>query len=150
VLPQDPVRELEDFLASLPSWQRKYLESEPLTEMELAEYAAASGTREQMFDQNSVKRKYEALLQNVPARWQEYVKRKKKLVSSLVPKGKPGRPVDHETLELLLREQAKGKSLRDIAIAQGAEPDQILGTIDRYRKLLASARRRSKRGTNPC
>jgi hypothetical protein len=149
VLPRDPVRELEDFLASLPSWQRKYLESDLLTETELSEYAAASGTPEQLLHQHVIRRKYEDLLQKVPARWQKYVKRRKKLSSSFVPKGKPGRPADHETLELLLREQAKGKSLQDIAIAQGAGPDQILGAIDRYRKLIRSARKRSKRGTNP-
>ena len=128
---------------------KKYLEFEPLTETELSEYAAASGTPEQLLDQDVIRRKYEGLLQKVPARWQKYVKRKKKLSSSFVPKGRPGRPTDHETLELLLQEQAKGKSLRQIAIAQGAEPDQILGTVDRYRKLIRSARKRSKRGTNP-
>jgi hypothetical protein len=149
VHPQDPVGELEEFLSSLPIWQRKYLESESLTEEERSEYAAAVGTPEQMFDQDAVRIKYEILLQKVPARWQQYVKRKKKLASSFVPKGKPGRPPDHETLEQVLLLKSQGKSLRQIAIILGAQPDQIPSAIDRYRKLLASARKRSKRGTNP-
>jgi hypothetical protein len=147
--PQDPAKELEEFLSSLPVWQRKYLEAESLTEEELSEYAATVGTPEQMLDQDAVRRKYEILLQKVPARWQEYVKRKKKLASSFVPKGNPGRPPDHETLEQLLQLRSQGKSWRQIASILGAQPDQIPSAIDRYRKLLASARKRSKRGTNP-
>jgi hypothetical protein len=146
---QGPIRELEEFLSSLPGWQRKYLESELLTEEESSEYAAAVGTPEQMFEQDAIKRKYESLLQKVPARWQEYVKRKKRLVSSFVPKGKPGRPSDRETLEQVLQLRSQRKSWREVAITLGAQPDQIPSAIDRYRKLLASARKRSKRGTNP-
>jgi hypothetical protein len=149
VHPQDPVKELEDFLSSLPSWQRKYLESESPTEAELSEYVAASGTSVQMFDQDTIRRKYETLLQKVPTRWREYVRRKKKLASSFVPKGKPGRPPDHQTLERVLQLKSQRKSLREIAILLGAQPDQIPGAIDRIRKLIASARKRSKRGTNP-
>jgi hypothetical protein len=147
--PQDPVRELADFLSSLPTWQRKLLESESLTEAELSEWAAAAGTSKQMFDQETVRKEYESFLQKVPARWQEYVKRKKKLAASLVPKGKPGRPPDHETLEQILQLSSQGKSLHQIAVILGAEPGQIPSAIDRYRKLIASARKRLKRGTNP-
>jgi hypothetical protein len=147
--PQDPVRELADFLSSLPTWQRKLLESKPLTEAELSEWAAAAGTSKQMFDQEAIRREYEGFLQKVPARWREYVKSKKKLAASLVPKSKPGRPPDHETLERLLQLRSQGKSLRQIAIILEAQPKQISGAIDRYRKLIPSARKRSKRGTNP-
>jgi len=136
-------------LSSLPAWQRKLLESESLSDAERDEYATASKAPEQMFAEEAIRRKYESLLQKVPARWQEYVKRKKKLVSSFVPKGTPGRPPDHETLDQLLQLTSQGKSLREIAIILGAQPEQIPSAIDRYRKLIDSARKRSKRGTNP-
>jgi len=146
---RDPVGALEAFLSSLPSWRRKVLEGEPLSDSELAEYAESSGTRELMFGDEAIRLKYESLLQKIPVRWKEYVRRKKQVVSPFVPRGKPGRPPDHQTLERVLELKSQGKSLRQIAITLGERPEQIPSAIDRYRKLISSALKRSKRGANP-
>jgi hypothetical protein len=124
-------------------------DGEPLTEEELAEFATAAGTAQQLFNWETVRERYEHLLQRIPVRWKEYVNRKKHFIASFVPKGKPGRPPDRETLNQILELQSQGKSLREIAVILGAHPNQIPSAVDRYHKLIASARKRSKRGTNP-
>jgi hypothetical protein len=94
----NPENELEEFLTSVPAWMRKTFETgfPSLSQPEINEWFGN-------FDElNRLKQEYERMLQSIPVKWRDYRKRLKREAEQsarfeaqfLVPKGKPGRPVD--------------------------------------------------------
>ncbi len=103
---KNPDKELEEFLASKPEWIRRYFQTGmvSLNQDELVEILQSS-------EIITLTSEYEKVLQQVPVKWREYRKRLKRennVFGSLVPKGKPGRPVDSKAPEYF--EQHSGNS----------------------------------------
>ena len=77
-----------------PEWIRRYFQKGigSLKQIEIVELLNSADILAFTSD-------YEILLKQMPAKWQEYRKRLKREFDSLVPKGKPGRPVEQHKPE---------------------------------------------------
>jgi hypothetical protein len=93
---RNPEKELEEFLAPLPVWMRRFFQEgfPSLVQPEIADWA---GNPDEVF---RLKAEYERILQQIPVKWREYRERLKREARRtaryeaqfLVPKGKPGAP----------------------------------------------------------
>jgi hypothetical protein len=143
----DPENQLEDFLASIPEWMRRLFQNGygALSASELSECTFDSRVQ-------PLKAEYETILQKMPARWKEYRKRverevKMHFLSSFVPKGKPGRPLDTKAQEYF--EQHSGdSSYADIAkqeLHEEPEGESKKLQIKKERERIRASVRRSRR-----
>ena len=136
----DPERQLENFLASIPEWMRRLFQNGygALSESELSECT---------FDTRvpPLRAEYEAILQRMPARWKEYRQRvERELVAEFLPllvsKGKPGRKPNDERAERIWALDAEGKTNQEIRETLRARGENLsLEAIESYLK----TRRRS-------
>ena len=143
-----PEEQLGKFLESIPEWMRRLFQNGygALSASELSECTFDSRVQ-------PLKAEYEAILQKMPAKWKEYRKRierevKMHFLSSFVPKGKPGRPLDTKAQEYL--EQHSGdSSYADIAKRElQSEPEGEAKTLlipKESERIRASVRRSRRR-----
>lgn len=113
-----PENELEEFLTSVPAWMRKTFEIgfPSLSQPEMNEWF------KNVDELHRLKHEYERILQSIPAKWRDYRKRLKREAEQsarfeaqfLVPKGKPGRPLDSKSQEYF-KQHTDELSYADIA-----------------------------------
>ena len=66
-MPNDPEKQLEEFLASIPEWMRRLFQNGygALSDREISDCTFDSRV-------SPLKAEYEAILQRIPAKWKEY------------------------------------------------------------------------------
>jgi len=149
-----PEKQLEEFLASKPTWMQRYFQT-GLGSLHQDEFLEWSNNVDEVFRLTS---EYEQILKLIPARWREYRKRLKRendrAFGSLVPKGKPGRPVDSKAGEYF--EQHSGKSSyaeiakQELQQELQSVPENEAKTLliekesERIRAIVRRARRRNR------
>jgi len=153
-VPKSPKDELEEFLASVPSWMRRTFETgfPSLTQDEINEWF------KNVNELHRLKPEYERILQRLPDKWRDYCKRLKQEheqstrfeAQFLVPRGKSGRPLDSKAQEYF--EQHSGDlSYADIAKQDlQSEPEGEAKTllIEKESERIRASVRRSRRRQN--
>jgi hypothetical protein len=133
---RSPEKELEAFLAALPSWHRKILQLDyPLSWEELLAWQRSDWFQfgGQVDDQ------FLQLIERCPAEWREYRRRKKKLALMDVPMGQPGRPeTPREELMEIIELKAKGWNNVRIARHLGLTMDSVKQRLKTARRKLSS------------
>ena len=131
---QGAEKELEEFLAVLPSWQQKVVQQDisSLLQNELllwVNYDSAELGR--------LKREYESIIQRIPGEWPKYRKRAM-LASQMfpVPKGKPGRRRKTALAEEAASLQRAGMNHPQIASELNKRHGHGTTTSEAVRKLL--------------
>src|SRR5271169_6571667 len=102
----DPEEELAAFLASQPSWRRKWLQYDGSWSSEEILDWPSSDPRED----SAIRERYLVLLRRVPGKWREYRSRLKQIALASLPQGKPGRPRKDALAEEARQLQLAGKS----------------------------------------
>jgi hypothetical protein len=130
---KSPEDELEEFLASLPSWHRKILELDySLSRDEWSAWQQSDWWQ----NGGQVDDNYLQLLKRCPEKWREYRERKRRLALMDVPRALPGRPKTRaKELAEILALKAQGLNVDKIAKKRGL-------TRDTVRKRLEAAKRR--------
>jgi hypothetical protein len=134
-VPNDPEKQLEELLASIPAWMRRLFQNGygALSESELAECTFDSGVQ-------PLREKYEAILQGMPARWKEYCRRvDREVVANFSPsfrsRGKPGRKPNDELAERIWSLSDAGNTSREIQAALKNDGINLtVEGIESYRK----------------
>jgi hypothetical protein len=111
---QNPEKQLEEFLASKPTWMQRFLQMSfgLLSPDDIREWG------NNLDEAIGAKDEYERILQQTPDKWKEYRKRQKQeaqpLIQSLVPKATPGRKLKSELAEQIWALDAEGKTNQEI------------------------------------
>jgi hypothetical protein len=148
---KSPEKELEEFLASKPAWMRRVLQEDFSSFLpdELLEWI---NNQDKVFELN---RECEHILRKIPARWEDYRRRRKQnsrpLVQMLVQKGRSGRPrKDSEAeeyaalhLSTSYSEIAKQR-LKDVPITGAKKREAVKKKADSIRHLVNSRHRRNR------
>ena len=137
-MPNDPEKELQEFLASKPEWVQMALQS-----------GNSQMTPQQrlwwMDESDELIEQYEQILRRIPRKWKQYRQRTVRefgtiLGSILVSKGKPGRKKNVKLAERIWSLDAEGKSNREIQQMLNASGENL--SLDAVESYLKNRRRR--------
>ena len=145
-MPRSAEKELQEFLAALPTWQGKVVRRElsSLLQDEVTLWMQCEPA-----ELDRLKHEYEMIIQRIPGEWTKYRKRSHSELDSfgqqagmLPPKGRPGAPRKEELAERAALLQQRGMKNPQIAAELNKTlPKENQITAEAVRKLLA---RRSK------
>jgi hypothetical protein len=134
LVPKSPEQEVEEFLASKPTWMEKALQGD-FSLMPLG--LEWTSNLDRVFELTP---KYERILRQIPAKWKEYRKERKRnygsLAQPMVPKGKPGRPSKSALAEEAANLRRSGMNNLQIAAELNKRPGEKKTTSEAIRKLL--------------
>lgn len=154
---KNPEKELEEFLAPLPAWLQAAIEERDYS------FSSVDENLEWINNQGRVielKPKYERILCQLPAEWNEYCRRFRERLRKIreteeqflnVPKGKPGRPLDckggnyleQHSVDSSYADIAKQELLQELQSVQDAETMKLL--IQKESARIRASVRRSRR-----
>ena len=131
----DPEKQLEQFLVSIPEWMRRFFQNgyRALVESEVVVLMDSS-------DLQRLQSEYESILQQMPTRWKEYRNRRKRefvgaILPMIVPQGKPGRKLNAKLAERIWALDAARKTNREIQEILNASGENLsLEGVEYYLK----------------
>lgn len=134
--------ELQQFLATKPSWLRKLLQLD--FSLSPDDHVAWSQSVWWWQDggEKKAREEYESILRRIPARWRQYRKRLKENALNDIPAGQPGRPRKDSIAEEATRLRSEGKSYAQIAILLNHKYPNNPTSPEAVRKLLDSRKQR--------
>ncbi len=135
---KSPEDEVNEFLATQPSWLQKFLQLDfSLSREELSAWQQSEWWWKDT--EGKVENEYLRLLQRCPAKWREYRERKKKLALRDVPPARRGRP------ETPLNELTDLLALKEQGLNQKRIAKRLTLTREAVRKRLKAAEKRMPR-----
>jgi hypothetical protein len=146
----DPERDLEQFLAGLPPYQRKAFEEgiSSLTEDECIQ-----ACRDLFLTDNALRTNYERLVRPIPAKWKDYRERKARDAAHASLIGMPANPKGRPRRDALADEAAQlyesGLSYAQVAVRLNQKYGEGTATADSVRKLIKSRKAKSAHGVAP-
>lgn len=133
-----PEDELDQFLATKPSWLRKILELDlALSNAEELAWSQSDWWQEGGKDE----KEYIRLVRRIPSRWREYRRRRMQSAVADLPLGPTGRPRKDALADEARQLQLEGKSHADISRALNRKYGLGTTTREATRELLARKRR---------
>jgi len=132
---KSPEDELEEFLASLPSWHRKILE---LDYSFSRDERLALAQSDWWQNGGQVDDNYLELLKRCPEKWREYCKRKRRLALKDLPHALPGRPKTRAKELVEIHElKAQGLNEDQIAKKRGLTKDAVRKRLEKAKRLIS-------------
>ena len=133
-----PEDELDQFLATKPSWLRKILEFDlPLSNPEKLAWSESDWWQEGGKDE----KEHIRLVRRIPSRWREYRRRRMQSAVADLPLGPAGRPRKDQLADEARQLQFEGKSHAQISSALNRKYGPGATTREAIRKLLSRRRR---------
>jgi hypothetical protein len=111
---------LASFVATLPKYLRLYLERGEWDQEDWQAYADADYRRDRALIEE-----YERLLQSCPTKRRDYLKRKRAVLDSLLPRTRRGRPRKDADVDEAIKLKSMGKSWGQIGTDQGKSGDAV-------------------------